>query len=721
MRGPRTLLSVLLLLLAPPLGAAPLGWIEVPREHAVALRSHDLMVEGGTRTSLRAHATAAERDALSAAGIPFTLLTPDLSLLRPAPTGERGGGYHTPAEISASLRELAATRPDIARVVDLGTSVQGRELTAIVLTDQPHLREPDEPSWRVLGTHHGDEWSSMEVAWAVAWDLAEAYDVDPGVTALLDSSEVWVLPVVNPDGVVAFTRRNSRNVDLNRNYSFEWQAQSFAGTEPFSEPESDAVRVLGMRRSFGHSITMHSGATNIGWVWNWSLAPTDDAALLEAICDRYQTNTADPDFWITNGADWYVTYGDTNDWSYGDRGGHDYTLEISGDKAPPADELQPFIDWHVPATRAFLIDGATTGVTGVVTGPDGPVEATLLSNLAPSAPFFTDPETGVFGRPLSPGTHALTVSAPGFLPTTTTVVVGDIGSGATWATASLAPVAPLAVSAMSGLSVEEGSVAAACLDGAAVVAHANTGGRFLLTRAGLGPWDLDATVTGDCVEVTLDPAVIAEAWTRVGEWTLIFADAAGGAIDQRPLAVAITTPEPTISVDDVSVAAQGGGWLVTISGGDLPEGADLRFMDASGRRSLPLERSSDGTLGAVVDVAGWVEGPVSVRILGGGELVALEDALVLQDGALTSVFSPPGDDDDDTTPPDDDDSGDDDDDDDSTEPADDDDSTEPAPPPPAGGSGCAGCASDPGSGTLALLLLMGPLIGRRRTRIEVPR
>ena len=72
--------------------------------------------------------------------------------------------------------------------------------------------------------------------------------------------------------------------------------------------------------AFGHSISMHSGATNLGWVWNWSLAPTDDDSVLEALSERYLANTTQPSFYVTNGAAWYITHGDTNDWSYGIRG-----------------------------------------------------------------------------------------------------------------------------------------------------------------------------------------------------------------------------------------------------------------------------------------------------------------------------------------------------------------------------------------------------------------
>ena len=718
MRPPLLIVPLLGLLLSASAAAEPMGWISVPRAHAPALADLELMVEGGTWSDLRAHATAADRDALTALGVPFTLLTDDVRSLRPAGTAARGdASYHTPASMTASLHELAAAYPDLARVVDLGTSREGRELTGVVLTDLPDRRELDEPSWRVLGTHHGDEWSSMEVAWALAWDLADAYGTDPDVTALLDGSEVWVLPVVNPDGVEAFTRRNANNVDVNRNYAYEWTSQSFSGSAPFSEPESDAVRLMAMHRSYGHSMTMHSGATNLGWVWNWSLAPTDDAAVLEAMCVRYLDNTPQPDFWITNGADWYITYGDTNDWSYGARGGHDYTLEISLDKAPPESELQTFLDWHVPASREFMLDGANTGVVGRVTGPEGGVEARLVSDLAPDSPFFSDPETGVFGRPLDPGTHTLTVTAPGFAPATATATVGGVRSGAALTDVTLTPSSSLPLGA-DGWTVAADEVATITLVGDASNAHLGGGGSFALHRAGLGIHPLAATQGATGAVLTLDPTAIPDAWDRVNEWTLVLLNVGGSAIQQVPLAVAITTPTPTTHVETVTVTDDGATWTVTLDG-EVPDGASLRFVGPSGQRVLPIEQPDGAS--AVLDPSAWDDGPWEVRILGGGEVVSLGGALVATAGDLTADWTPPGDDDD-SSGDDDDATGDDDDssvgDDDDTTVGDDDDATLPPPPPPDG-DGCSSCADNSGSGTLALLLLLTPLMGLRRTRNEV--
>ena len=726
------LTPALLLLILPVVALAePLGLLAVPREQGTTLRALSLMVEGGTPDVLHVHATQSDRAALDAAGIAYTVLTTDTQTLRPADAaGPRDAEYHTPETISSSLRDLAAAHPDIARVVDVGTSWEGRELTGVVLTDQPGVREPNEPSFRVLGTHHGDEWSSMEVAWSVAWALADGYGVDNEVTELIDSSEVWIVPVVNPDGVVAFTRRNSRQVDLNRNYGFEWVNQPSGGSAPFSERESDAIRVMSMQRSFGHSISMHSGATNLGWVWNWTLARTDDDNVLENLCAGYLANTDQPDFWITNGAAWYETNGDTNDWSYGVRGGHDYTLEVSDVKAPSESELEQHLEWHTQPSVQFLLDGAASGARGRVTGGfDSGLEATIVSDLAPW-PSYTDPETGAFSRPLSAGTHTLTVIARGHTTATFTAVVGAPGDGWTPADVSLAPLSSVAIEGVSQLSAPSDVGGEALICGTEVVSHEALGGSFALHRPGLGTFNLASEIAPGvtpCVSVNLDPEEIDDAWNRTGEWSLLLIDSSGADVAIRPLAVALTTPAPDIVVQEIEVTQEKDAFVLSVGGEGLPEGAQLRLIGPDAVRRAPSFRLPDGgidtagvnSLDARFGLLDWPDGSYAVRLLGGGEVLSFEAALSLEAGLISSTYSPVGDDDDDVTSDDDDDVTDDDDDDftsdddDATDPVADDDDDSASPPP----SGCSSCGHDGASGTLALLTLSLP-ISRRRRRIH---
>ncbi len=112
------------------------------------------------------------------------------------------------------------------RTESVGTSVQGRDLTALV-------RPVDSPERTVLviGGIHGNEPASPPSVRAMV------------ETPVPDDLELWLLPDLNPDGTAAGTRCNANGVDLNRNFSWRWRP-STGGPGAFSEPESAAARDL---------------------------------------------------------------------------------------------------------------------------------------------------------------------------------------------------------------------------------------------------------------------------------------------------------------------------------------------------------------------------------------------------------------------------------------------------------------------------------------------
>lgn len=121
----------------------------------------------------------------------------------------------------------------VRRAVLLGRSVGGRLVVA------HELGNPASPR-RVLivGCIHGDEPAGVAVAHALTVGPAPA------------NADLWVIPVLNPDGVAAQTRGNAHGVDLNRNFPAGWRplgppgSVDFAGGRPLSEPESRLVAAL---------------------------------------------------------------------------------------------------------------------------------------------------------------------------------------------------------------------------------------------------------------------------------------------------------------------------------------------------------------------------------------------------------------------------------------------------------------------------------------------
>jgi protein MpaA len=108
----------------------------------------------------------------------------------------------------------------------IGHSVRGRPITAW------HLGERGKPKVLLVATMHGNEGAPRQI-------LAALRDGRP-----VHGINLWVLPVYNPDGLAAGTRKNAHGVDLNRNFPYHWvdlDGTYESGPRPASEPETRAM------------------------------------------------------------------------------------------------------------------------------------------------------------------------------------------------------------------------------------------------------------------------------------------------------------------------------------------------------------------------------------------------------------------------------------------------------------------------------------------------
>lgn len=380
------------------------GW-----SRAATLAKHpDLEFMGDDDGSGRYLSYPSLTEALRAEGVPVEVEIDDLGAFytERLQTGARGGGnfgiFHTYSETVTELNDLHAEYPAITTAPQsIGTSGEGRTIWAIKVSDQPNV---DENEAEVLfdGVHHAREIMTVEVNLAFARYLCENYGSDPAATQIVNSREVWFVPIVNTDGFAyneqtnpgggGLWRKNRRNngggcfgVDPNRNYPYEWNGSgsstdpcndTYRGPSPGSEPEIQALTNFINAHDFVVWQSYHSVSAMVLFPWGYTFDHTPDDATFRALAaemastNGYQTGQPPEILYNVNGAAF--------DWGYGETSQHTkifaFTTEIGGSGFWPLEsERQGLIDENLHANLYLCqIAGAYIDVLSlVITGGNG--------------------------------------------------------------------------------------------------------------------------------------------------------------------------------------------------------------------------------------------------------------------------------------------------------------------------------------------------------------
>ena len=289
--------------------------------------------------------------------------------------------YHSYGEIIAGLVALEAS--GIAQTHIIGSSVEARDIWAVKISDNPSESE-QEPGVLFLGCHHAREWISVEVPFYLAQYLVNDYNTNPEIERLVDGCEIWIVPVVNPDGyeysrtIERLWRKNRRNngdgsfgVDLNRNYSYMWagpgssgnpSSETYRGPYAFSEPETQAVRDLVLGSDFRAILSYHSYGQLILHPWGYTKDPAPDACPMSTMAARMENfieDTHSETYRSQQSSYLYLTSGDTTDWGYGHLGIPSFTIELRpktynpGFLLPP-DQITPTSEENLPAALYLI-------------------------------------------------------------------------------------------------------------------------------------------------------------------------------------------------------------------------------------------------------------------------------------------------------------------------------------------------------------------------------
>ncbi|OPZ30448.1 MAG: Gingipain R2 precursor [Lentisphaerae bacterium ADurb.BinA184] len=423
--------------------------VPCPRAAATELARLGFDVAGYAGGVAQVYATPAEAETLAALGYIATASARQFVVPGDREAARVPAGYRDYAALSSRLAELAAAHPEVCRLITIGKSVQDRDIWAVKLTDQPDAAEP-EPEVKILAAIHGDEPVAAELAMRLIEHLLENYGAPTPAGALaterLDSLELWIVPLVNPDGYEAQTRYNANGTDLNRNFP-DGATQPLGTYFPGGvldvtgrQPETAAVMAWSAGRNFTLAASLHSGAVVVAYPYGNNAAgqavntPTPDDALYRHLATLYAslnpTMAASAEFpgGITNAADWYLATGEMADWNYRYLGTVDLTVELSNVKAPAAAGLDALWEANRDALLTY-IGGATIGVSGGVAeaGTGAPLWARITVD-GNAQPAFSSPDLGDFHRLLLPGTYSVGAECDGFLPVTEAAVAVAAGA-----------------------------------------------------------------------------------------------------------------------------------------------------------------------------------------------------------------------------------------------------------------------------------------------------
>ena len=277
--------------------------------------------------------------------------------------------YHSYARVNSlqsELQRLAAEFPEVVKLTSIGRSLQGRDILALKLSDNPTTDE-DEPEVILTSGLHAREWIAVETLLYTTHELVNRYGIDPEVTRLLDSRQVWILPMLNPDGRVIDGyddgidpshsrdwRKNARDnnadgvwdvcdgVDLNRNFELGWGIgasaspchEEYQGLAAGSEPETQALRQFMLTRR-AHVVTdIHAYGNELLYPWGYRMTPAPDDVRLKAVGAELAALV--PNTSARQAGLYGAEGGAFDDWAYASGHALTFTLEVGTADRPAA-------------------------------------------------------------------------------------------------------------------------------------------------------------------------------------------------------------------------------------------------------------------------------------------------------------------------------------------------------------------------------------------------
>jgi len=351
--------------------------------------------------------------------------------------------YHDLAETYRVFDSLQALYPDLVHTDTIGYS-QWRTMPIRAVRISDHAaEEEDEPAVLFTGVTHAREPLGSEIIIHLAKYLCSNYASSPEVRRWVDSTEIWLVPIVNVDGfqflfdsatVYPYWRKNQRDnnqngrfdrnydgVDLNRNFDWRWtyggsttpSSETYRGPYASSEGEVQAWCYLALRERPVFGISYHSYGSVVMYPWRYQGQTTPDEDVYQSVAQGLAQRIGYT-VSITSGSNM------STDWLYACAGQLDFVIETGLDEFIPPAETIPLVCAMNFAGDTFLLNRLFySGVTGHVcdsaTGAPLVAEVQVLGRVDSGlAPRLTESRYGRYHRALIRGTYSLRFIAAGY-------------------------------------------------------------------------------------------------------------------------------------------------------------------------------------------------------------------------------------------------------------------------------------------------------------------
>jgi carboxypeptidase T len=318
----------------------------------------------------------------------FTSFSSALTTQSSSPILSEPYHYHTYQELTDELHSLQENYSSLMSLSSIGKTYEGRDLWMVKLSDNVNQTE-DEPGVLFMAAHHGNEWPGVEICLFFIRYMVENYENNslPQVRDAMNTTQIYLIPMVNPDGVMADTRKNcapnhgpfghsssitSYGVNLNRNYDDPWflayvfplryylpiilpdSSFNYRGPYPFSENETKAVKNFAETHEFSISISYHSYGEFIVYPWMHTTKQTPDESLFRSVGENISSIN---NYYLSVKKDRLVplyggTLGSSENWLYREKGALAYTVEVGEERRPT--DPQVFYDLCMTQTTVHL-------------------------------------------------------------------------------------------------------------------------------------------------------------------------------------------------------------------------------------------------------------------------------------------------------------------------------------------------------------------------------